>query len=220
MVLTAFGQLSLNEINVEKGGGHGTQCDLNSLEASGINQLSALRPNGFTPNSVDEWYSYNHTASTTTSTTTSSTTTSSTTTTTLPPTSTTTSTTTTSSTTTTTTQPEQIEVTWNYSTGCSTAVHGFEVWKDVGAGFVQEVNVGTTQGGTFDVPVMSKVYAVCTVKLSSDCDGQGGSCNPQIDEGGSYSGSFTATCPEVISTQRTLTTGQVITYTASEDGEA
>ena len=71
MVLPAGGNpLSLNEINVEKGGGSGTQCDMQGLEGSGINQLSASKPNGFTPNSVDEWYSYNHTASTTSTTTT------------------------------------------------------------------------------------------------------------------------------------------------------
>jgi len=65
MTLTASGALSLNEINIEKGGTTGTQCDLTGLE-SGINQFSASRPDGATPNSVNEWYSYNHLATTTT----------------------------------------------------------------------------------------------------------------------------------------------------------
>lgn len=66
MTLQSSGAISMNDINVELGRSGTTTIGLNQAESGSygaINTNSASRPNGSTPNSMNEWYGYNHNAS-------------------------------------------------------------------------------------------------------------------------------------------------------------
>jgi len=58
--------IGMNQLNVEFGISAGTVISLNKAEdgdyGGGINQNSDSKPNGEIPNSLSEWYSYNHAA--------------------------------------------------------------------------------------------------------------------------------------------------------------
>jgi hypothetical protein len=64
MALPAAGQpISFANINTELGRSPTAQIGLNEAEAGTYvltNSLSSLKPNGSTPNTIDEWYGYNH----------------------------------------------------------------------------------------------------------------------------------------------------------------
>lgn len=65
MTLQSSGAISMNDINVELGRSGTATIGLNQAESGSygaINTASASRPNGSTPNSMNEWYGYNHTA--------------------------------------------------------------------------------------------------------------------------------------------------------------
>lgn len=65
MALQASGQISFADINTELGRSSTAQIGINEAEAGtygAIKQASAQKPNGSTPNAIDEWYSYNHSA--------------------------------------------------------------------------------------------------------------------------------------------------------------
>lgn len=66
MAIQSSGPISLADINAELGRSSTAQIGMNEAEAGtygAINQASTARPNGSTPNSIDEWYNYNHNAS-------------------------------------------------------------------------------------------------------------------------------------------------------------
>jgi hypothetical protein len=63
MPLSPTGTISFADINVELGRGSTTQIGLNEAEAGTygtINTNSSSRPDGSTPNSINEWRGYNH----------------------------------------------------------------------------------------------------------------------------------------------------------------
>jgi hypothetical protein len=63
MALPSSGQISFANINTELGRSSTAQIGLNEAEAGTYvltNSLSSLKPNGSTPNAIDEWYGYNH----------------------------------------------------------------------------------------------------------------------------------------------------------------
>ena len=64
MVLPASGEISFNDINIEKGGTSGTQCDMLNLSTVNINTSnpSPDRPDEVAPHSIDEFYNYDHNA--------------------------------------------------------------------------------------------------------------------------------------------------------------
>jgi hypothetical protein len=65
MTLQTSGAISMNNINVELGRSGTATIGLNQAESGtygAINTASASRPNGATPNSMNEWYGYNHNA--------------------------------------------------------------------------------------------------------------------------------------------------------------
>lgn len=74
-MLQSSGQISMSQINTELGRASNGQISLNVYSASGtavvqvgsgtvnINQCSASRPNTSAPTSINEWYSYDHSAS-------------------------------------------------------------------------------------------------------------------------------------------------------------
>jgi hypothetical protein len=65
MALQGSSTISFADINTELGRGSTTQIGINEAEGGtygAINQASAQKPNGSTPNAIDEWYSYNHSA--------------------------------------------------------------------------------------------------------------------------------------------------------------
>jgi hypothetical protein len=65
MALPASGEISFANINTELGRASTLTIGLNEAEAGTygtINTNSSSRPNGTTPNAMDEWYSYNHSA--------------------------------------------------------------------------------------------------------------------------------------------------------------
>jgi hypothetical protein len=65
MTLQASGQISFADINTELGRSSTAQIGINEAEAGtygAINQASTSKPNGATPNAINEWYSYNHSA--------------------------------------------------------------------------------------------------------------------------------------------------------------
>lgn len=65
MTLQTSGPISMNNINVELGRSGTATIGLNQAESGtygAINTASASRPNGATPNSMNEWYGYNHNA--------------------------------------------------------------------------------------------------------------------------------------------------------------
>jgi hypothetical protein len=64
MALPASGPISMNQIREELGFPLQSPFSLYTAETGGyvlLNQCSTYRPNGSTPNSIAEWYSYNHT---------------------------------------------------------------------------------------------------------------------------------------------------------------
>jgi hypothetical protein len=64
MALQSSGQISFADINVELGRSSTAQIGINEAEAgsySVLNQDSTQKPNGSTPNAIDEWYGYDHT---------------------------------------------------------------------------------------------------------------------------------------------------------------
>ncbi len=64
MALPASGTISMNDIRVELGFSSQSPFSLYTAETGGyvlLNQCSTYRPNGSTPDSIAEWYSYNHT---------------------------------------------------------------------------------------------------------------------------------------------------------------
>ena len=62
MALVSSGQLSIGSISSEKGL-IPLNASLASLSSTGINQDSALKPNGIAPHSISEFYGYDHNAS-------------------------------------------------------------------------------------------------------------------------------------------------------------
>lgn len=65
MTLQSSGAISMNNINVELGRSGTATIGLNQAESGSygaINTASTSRPNGSTPNSMNEWYGYNHNA--------------------------------------------------------------------------------------------------------------------------------------------------------------
>lgn len=65
MTLQSNGSISMNDINVELGRSGTATIGLNQAESGSygaINTASTSRPNGSTPNSMNEWYGYNHNA--------------------------------------------------------------------------------------------------------------------------------------------------------------
>ena len=63
MALQSSGQISFADINTELGRAADAQIGLNEAEAGSyvpINENSPSRPNGSTPNSINEWWAYNH----------------------------------------------------------------------------------------------------------------------------------------------------------------
>jgi hypothetical protein len=65
MTLQSSGPISMNNINVELGRSGTATIGLNQAESGtygAINTASTSRPNGSTPNSMNEWYGYNHNA--------------------------------------------------------------------------------------------------------------------------------------------------------------
>lgn len=64
MPIAPTGPISFADINTELGRGSNTQIGLNEAEAGSyapINPNSSSRPDGSTPNSINEWRGYNHT---------------------------------------------------------------------------------------------------------------------------------------------------------------
>ena len=69
MVLPSSGQLAFSQINTELGRSAGSLITINSASNglyATINPYSPSKPNSADPESVSEWYSYNHSATTTT----------------------------------------------------------------------------------------------------------------------------------------------------------
>lgn len=65
MALQSSGQISFADINTELGRSSIAQIGINEAEAGTydvINPNSSSRPNGSTPNAINEWYSYDHSA--------------------------------------------------------------------------------------------------------------------------------------------------------------
>ena len=65
MALPSSGPISFANINTELGRSSTAQLGINEAEAGSygaINTNSTSRPNGTTPNGMDEWYGYDHTA--------------------------------------------------------------------------------------------------------------------------------------------------------------
>ncbi len=65
MALPSSGEISFANINTELGRSSTAQIGINEAEAgtyATINQASAQKPNGSTPNAINEWYSYDHSA--------------------------------------------------------------------------------------------------------------------------------------------------------------
>lgn len=65
MTLQSSGSISMNDINVELNRSGTAEIGLNQAESGtygAINAASTSRPNGSTPNSMNEWYGYNHNA--------------------------------------------------------------------------------------------------------------------------------------------------------------
>ena len=63
MTLQSSAQISFADINIELGRAADAQIGLNEAEAGSyvpINQNSPSRPDGSTPNSINEWWAYNH----------------------------------------------------------------------------------------------------------------------------------------------------------------
>jgi len=64
MPLQSSGQISFANINTELGRGSTEQIGINEAEAgtyAAINTNSSARPDGSTPNAINEWWGYNHT---------------------------------------------------------------------------------------------------------------------------------------------------------------
>jgi hypothetical protein len=73
MTLPASSQIAMSQINSELGRSAGSLISINSASNglyATINIYSPSRPNSSDPESMSEWYSYNHSATTTTTTTT------------------------------------------------------------------------------------------------------------------------------------------------------
>ena len=65
MALPSSGEISFANINTELGRSSTALIGINEAEAgtyATINQASAQKPNGSTPNAINEWYSYDHSA--------------------------------------------------------------------------------------------------------------------------------------------------------------
>mgnify|MGYP000232583073 CR=1 FL=1 len=65
MALKGSSTISFADINTELGRGSTTQIGINEAEGGtygAINQASAQKPDGSTPNAINEWYSYDHSA--------------------------------------------------------------------------------------------------------------------------------------------------------------
>lgn len=65
MALPSSGQLGMNQIRVELGIPSQSPFSLNTAITEGyvyLNECSAARPNAATPQTISEWYSYNHSA--------------------------------------------------------------------------------------------------------------------------------------------------------------
>ena len=65
MALQSSGQISFANINTELGRSADAEIEIPLAENGtyvAINQASTSKPNGSTPNAINEWYSYNHTA--------------------------------------------------------------------------------------------------------------------------------------------------------------
>lgn len=63
MALPSTGSISFSQINVELGRAGTTEIGLNQAEAgtlAPINPVGTNKPNGTTPNSISEWYGYDH----------------------------------------------------------------------------------------------------------------------------------------------------------------
>jgi hypothetical protein len=63
MPLPPTGPISFAEINIELGRNSTDQIGINEAEAGtygAINTISSARPDGSTPNSINEWRGYNH----------------------------------------------------------------------------------------------------------------------------------------------------------------
>ena len=65
MALQSSGQISFADINTELGRTSSLEIGINEAEGGtygAINQASTSKPDGSTPNAINEWYSYNHSA--------------------------------------------------------------------------------------------------------------------------------------------------------------
>ena len=65
MALQGSGQISFADINTELGRTSSLEIGINEAEGGtygAINQASTSKPDGSTPNAINEWYSYDHSA--------------------------------------------------------------------------------------------------------------------------------------------------------------
>ena len=106
-------------------------------------------------------------------------------------------------------------MTYDYTAECTSVLHTFDIFDDG----VAVVSLSASGTGSVQVSVGSEVHCTVTVKLASECTSRTGDCDITIDESEDYTGNFTG-CPSVDTTLRTLTTGQAITYTATDTGAA